>query len=279
MDLDKLTIAAKRPGLYEKGDSIIWTDEHISKRLLELHLNPGIDSASRAEDSIRQTLEFILGFCRESPMKILDLGCGPGLYVEKLATRGHLCTGIDFSKNSISYATAQAIEKGLDISYLVEDYLDLDFDSQFDLILLIYTDLGVLLPEERAALLEKIHRALKPGGLFIFDVLNDRNIDLKFREEQTWTYEFSGFWKPEPYLELASGFHYPDQKVYLKQHTIIDESDRIQNYRFWTHYFNRDDVFEMLSSRGFRMIEHFENVLPAKDIWDGKNVTFYKTQK
>ena len=98
MELNKLHIATQRPDLYEKGDSVIWTDKHISKKLLELHLNPDIDSASRAQESINKTIEFITSFCRESPMSILDLGCGPGIYLEKLAEAGHICTGIDFSK-------------------------------------------------------------------------------------------------------------------------------------------------------------------------------------
>ena len=279
MDLDKLHMAAKRPALYEKGDSIMWTDEHISQKLLELHLDPDVDSASRSRQSIERTMDLILSFCGSRPMCILDLGCGPGIYLEKLAKLGHLCTGIDFSKNSISYARKQAQEKGLDINYIHMDYLELDHQAQFDLILLIYTDIGVLLPEERKGLLERIRRALKAGGIFVFDVLNDRNLGMKFAEFQTWTFEFSGFWKPDPYLELASGFHYPENKVFLKQHTILDESGKISNYRFWTHYFNRDDVEAILSSVGFVRTAYFENVLPSNDIWDGENVTFYKTEK
>lgn len=279
MDLDKLNIAAQKPKLYEKGDDLMWTDEHISKSLLELHLNPEVDSASRMPDSINRTIEFISTYCKESPSSILDLGCGPGIYLEKLAKAGHVCTGIDYSENSLAYAIDQAREKGLEINYICKNYLELDFDSLFDLIILIYTDMGVLLPEERASLLGKIHRALKPGGVVIFDVLNDRNLDQKFQEQQTWSYEFGGFWMPVPYLELANGFHYPDQKVFLMQHTIIDESDRIRNYRFWTHYFSTHDMITLLSSGGFKQIEHKENILPAKDIWDGENVTFYKAQK
>ena len=93
------------------------------------------------------------------------------------------------------------------------------------------------------------------------------------------SHEFSGFWKSTPYMELANGFHYPDHKVFLKQHTILDESDSVRNYRFWTHYFNADDMLELLSSMGFIRSEHFENVLPENDIWDGENLTFYKAQK
>ena len=279
MDPDKLHLAAQRPELYEKGNSVMWTDEHISKKLLELHLNPDIDSASRSLGSIDKTTEFILSFCKDAPMEILDLGCGPGIYLERLAGQGYTCTGIDFSANSISYARNQAKEKGLKISYMNQDYLELDFENQFDLILLIYTDIGVLLPEERKSLLKRIHRALKPGGIFVFDVLNDRNLEVKFRESQAWSFEFSGFWKPSPYLELVSGYHYPESRVFLKQHTILDESDRVQNYRFWTHYFNPDNVNDMLSSCGFDHTWPYENVLPANDRWDGENVTFYKTQK
>ncbi len=279
MDVNKLHKAAQRPQLYEPGDSILWTDEHISKKLLELHLNPDIDSASRSQLSIEKTLEFILTFCRESPMEILDLGCGPGLYLEKLAKLGHDCTGLDFSVNSISYALNKAKEKGLEIHYICQNYLELDFESGFDLIILIYTDIGVLLPDEREMLLDKIYRALKPEGIFIFDVLNDRNTDQKFQEQQTWSSEFSGFWDSKPYLELARSFHFPENKVFLKQHTLIDESDKISNYRFWTHYFNSAEITELLFARGFRKTEAFEKILPSKGLWDGENVTFYKTQK
>lgn len=278
MDLDKLYLAAQRPELYEKGDSVIWTDEHISRKLLELHLNPEVDSASRSQESIDRTLEFILSFC-QGPKVVLDLGCGPGLYLEKLAEHGHSCTGIDFSKNSVSYALEQARKKGLSINYLHQDYLHLNFENQFDLIMLIYTDLGVLLPDERERLLDRIYRALKPGGIFIFDLINDRNMEEKFQEHQTWSYEFSGFWKASPYLELANGFHYPDSRVFLKQHSIIDESDQIRIYRFWTHYYTSPEVEIFLSSSGFACTESFENILPETDIWDGENVTFFKTQK
>jgi 2-polyprenyl-3-methyl-5-hydroxy-6-metoxy-1,4-benzoquinol methylase len=110
MDLDKLHMAAQRPPLYEKGDSIMWTDEHISKKLLELHLDPDVDSASRSQQSIDRTLEFILSYCSKDPIRILDLGCGPGIYLERLSGMGHHCTGMDFSKNSISYARKRAME-------------------------------------------------------------------------------------------------------------------------------------------------------------------------
>ena len=39
----------ERPKPYESNDTYtkIWTDEYISKNMLEIHLNPQIDAASR----------------------------------------------------------------------------------------------------------------------------------------------------------------------------------------------------------------------------------------
>lgn len=279
MDLDKLQIAAQRPQLYEPGDSVMWTDPHISSKLLEIHLNPELDSASRSQLSINKTLEFIKSCLPETGMKILDLGCGPGLYLEKLAEWGHDCTGMDFSESSISHAMEQAELKGLDIQYQCQNYLELDFENHFDLIILIYTDIGVLLPDEREHLMDRVYKALKPGGMFVFDVLNGKNSELKFVEDQSWSHTFSGFWSASPYMELVSGFHYSESKVFLKQHTVIDEANKIRNFRFWMHYFEEEEMIALLEARGFRQTESYDHILPANDIWDGENVTFFRTYK
>ena len=36
----QLMTTMNRPALYEKGAAGLWTDEHISKGMLEAHLNP-----------------------------------------------------------------------------------------------------------------------------------------------------------------------------------------------------------------------------------------------
>ncbi|HNW82821.1 MAG TPA: class I SAM-dependent methyltransferase [bacterium] len=279
MNTDKLENAVKRPRVYEKGDSIMWTDEYVSKKLLEIHLDPDTDAASRRIESVEKTVEFISGFCHKPGMEILDLGCGPGLYAERLARHGHNVTGIDFSSNSISYAKNYAESENLRIDYVCGNYLELDYENRFDLVMLIYADFGVLLPDERSKVLDNVHKALKPGGIFIFDVINDKNADSKFAEYRTWSFEKSGFWKPEPYLELQSGIRYPEEKVFLKQHTVIDSNGQVRDYRFWVHHFSPDDMNRILSAANFTDISHFENILPATSLWDGENITFYKAVK
>jgi 2-polyprenyl-3-methyl-5-hydroxy-6-metoxy-1,4-benzoquinol methylase len=267
-----------RPELYEKGTAVMWTDPYISKQLLQIHLNPDMDLASRRYSSIESTAKWILAKASKASMNILDLGCGPGLYSEIYANKGHRVTGVDFSKNSIDFAKQEAGKKGLHIAYLHHNYLELEVpDNHFDLVTLIYTDLGPLLPSERDQLLANIHKALKPGGLLIFDVLNDKNLTGKV-SPKSWEAAETGFWREGPYLALSESFLFEDEKVILNQHVIHEESTT-EVYRFWTHFFSHEDLIEILSPFDFTVVGLYEDVLPEGDLWNGDNVTFCIARK
>lgn len=75
-------------------------------------------------------------------------------------------TGLDFSANSIAYAKAHDAKT----TYLVQDYLEMDFENEFDLITFIYCDYGALVLEDREKILKNSYRALKSGGQLLFDV-------------------------------------------------------------------------------------------------------------
>lgn len=278
MDIRLLKKIAKKPKLYEKGTSVMWTDPHISKQLLQYHINPDNDLASRSQEKILRITTWILKKTQKSPMKILDLGCGPGLYAELFAQKGHAVTGIDFSTNSIQYATKQAKTKKLNIEYINKSYLELDFNDQFDLVILIYCDFCALVPKERDTVLEVIYKALKKDGLFICDVVNEKNIDKKIIP-QSWEIQKSGFWKNTPYIALTSGYHYPEAKVFANHHVVIGENDKVDAYIFWNHYYGKNDLVPMLESKGFTEIETYDNIVPGNDCWSGENITFYTAKK
>lgn len=279
MKIKELLKQSEKPELYEKGTAVMWTDPHISKQLLEIHLHPDIDLASRKKATIEKTINWIFEQVEDKELNILDLGCGPGLYAQQIAQKGHKVTGVDFSKNSIEYAKEQAKANNLDIEYINKNYLELDLPkNKFDLIMMIYTDLGVLLPEERIQLLDKIEKALKPGGTLIFDVLNDKDLDKKI-SPKNWEASEKGFWTDNPYLTLSESFFYEEEKVILNQHVVAEE-ENTNIYRFWTHYFSHNDLMLLLKPFDFTDIQFYENVLPADDnLWSGENVTFCKVIK
>jgi 2-polyprenyl-3-methyl-5-hydroxy-6-metoxy-1,4-benzoquinol methylase len=77
--------------------------------MLAEHLTQAHDRASRRSTIIDQHTAWIHETLLQwQPATILDLGCGPGLYSNRLAALGHTCVGIDYSPASIAYAQKQA---------------------------------------------------------------------------------------------------------------------------------------------------------------------------
>ena len=258
----------------------MWTDPYISKQLLEIHLNFTINLGSRKITAIENTLSWILKQVPGKQLSVADLGCGPGLYTERLAERGYVVTGVDYSEHSIGYARKMAEKKGLDIDYCCTNYLELEMEeNQFDLVLLIYTDFGVLLPHERARLLSFVYKVLKPGGIFIFDALNNREMDQK-KVARSWGIYEKGFWTDKPYLALSDSFFYEEEQVVLYQHLVVDERDNVDVYRFWTHFFSDNDLEAILRRSHFSDCHFHTDVLAEEgDSWNGNKVTFCVAQK
>jgi SAM-dependent methyltransferase len=279
MHISRLLTTIKKPTLYEKGNAGMWEDDHISRHLLELHLNQECDAASRKRITIEKTVRWIEKHLNNGEKSILDLGCGPGLYCELLAEHGHRVTGIDFSNRSIAYARQSAIQKDLKIDYLQQNYLELSYENRFDLVIMIFCDFDVLVPFDRTRLLENIYRALKPGGLFIFDTLNQKAPAAMKIPGKSWEVEDEGFWKNEPYLALSETFHYEEAKVILQQHIVCTESDQHSVYRFWTHYYPYENLASILNDGGFTVDATQDDLLPDDGSGTHDMVTFYVARK
>ncbi|WDV47773.1 class I SAM-dependent methyltransferase [Clostridiaceae bacterium M8S5] len=278
MNIKKIIEILESAKPYDKGTAIMWTDEHISKELLKVHLDKNSNLASRTKKNIQKTIEFILREFDKNSGDILDLGCGPGLYTERLAMKGYNVTGLDFSNNSINHAIKSAKEKELDIKYIQEDYLKMDFKEQFDLIIIIFCDFGALSVSDREKLLDNIYKALKPGGILIFDALNEKaltNMELK----KNWTVSSGGFWQANPYISLSNTSHFEDVKVLLDEHIVIDEENNYKIYRFWNHYFDEKDIEQMAIKSNFVMDKCFNNIIENDSLSNDETVTFYKLRK
>ncbi len=273
LDFELLKKYARKPDLFEKSNaSLLWNDEHISKGMLQAHLDPDAEAASRKHGFIDDSTKWIFEYSRlNKGDKILDLGCGPGLYCERFARQGFQVTGIDFSTRSLDYAKQKAVENKLEIEYIHQNYLTIDFTAEYKLIILIYCDLGALANEETHNLLGKVYNALKPGGVFIFDVFTPVKYADSKEYEKLWQYEESGFWRPYPYICLYSHYVYPENDTHLDQMIILDEYEDITVYRTWDHFYTKETITKLLKSVGFNEMEYFSNV--AGKGYDDKSET------
>lgn len=260
-----------RPKEYEADSAMLWNDEHISKEMLEAHLNPELEAASRKHDFINKSVTWIATLCnREEKTKLLDLGCGPGLYTEKFDDIGFDVTGIDFSRRSIEYAKQSAALKGKKINYIYQNYLDIDYENKFDIITIIYCDFGVLKPSDREQLLLKIRCALKPDGKLILDGFTKANY-CDFVEEQAISYEESGFWSADPYSCIERTFRYEKASLFLEQYIIITET-ACKCYNNWNYAFDRNTMRDELEKAGFSELQFYSDVAGKEFSEDSKTI-------
>ena len=105
-------------------------------------------------------------------IRILDLGCGPGVVTRELGKRKFQVEGIDFSESMV-----EAARKATDlpnVKYQVGDVYDIPYpEMHFDVIVCMGVFQSV---EDEGRALRAINNKLKPGGLLIVTTLNSYSL-------------------------------------------------------------------------------------------------------
>jgi len=90
--------------------------------------------------------------------KVLEIGCGPGLFLKRLAAIGWNCTGVEFSEWAANYAKTQ-----LGLEVISGNVFDLNAeDNTFDVVVMWDTIEHLRNPRNTLA---EMHRILKPDGI------------------------------------------------------------------------------------------------------------------
>ncbi len=130
----------------------------------------------RSEAEVRALVSLL---ALDKPMQILDLACGYGRHTNRLAALGHTLTGIDLMAGFIDMARQDAQQRKVDVVYRQGDMRDIDFHEEFDRVMLLFTAFGYFVDEGNLQVLVNVQKALKPGGLLVFDSHN-RDALLKY---------------------------------------------------------------------------------------------------
>lgn len=261
----ELTDIFNKPQEYKHANPTeLWNNPYISTQMLKYHLDPNINAASRTKDFMDKSINWISRIINiGSESKILDLGCGPGLYTNEFAKRGAKVTGIDVSTNSIEYANKKAQEDNLVIEYINDNYIKCDFKRKFDLITLISCDYCVPNPDDRKILLKKISEALEKDGLFVFDVHSNNHFE-NIQEKKSCNYfDSGGFWSPEAHFVFENIFKYIHERIILEKHTVIEKNNSFTVYNY-IKCFEIDEIIKELFDNGFQTIEYFSDISGTK---------------
>jgi SAM-dependent methyltransferase len=235
------------PAPWTPGTHDIWDDSRLAPQMLATHLDPETDAASRRPETIDASVAWIADLLPDGA-RILDLGCGPGLYAERLARRGFAVTGVDRSPTSLAHARGVAEEQGLPIAYVDGDYLDVEVSERFEAVMLVFYDLGALGPDDTDTLLRRVRDWLTDDGIFVFDVLTPESREEV--DEARWGAEVGGFWAPEPHLWLESTHAYESWSLHLDQTIVVTERDAPRVYRVWERCYTPEAVTSVLDRAG-----------------------------
>ena len=243
---------------YTAGE--LWRDPHTSRCMLEFHLDGDVDVSSRRttfiDDSVFwMTRRFALG----ESSRIIDFGCGPGLYTSRFAKLGAEVCGIDFSTRSIAYARQQALETDDQTTYIEADYLEYEPEGRYDLITMIMCDFCALSPAQRSAMLEKFRRLLSAAGRVVLDVYSLRAFESKLQTSLFGKDLMDGFWSSDPYFGFKTDFKYEADKVSLDKYTIVQE-DKIREVYNWLQYFSPESLSREARDAGLEVEAMFGDV-------------------
>ena len=108
-----------------------------------------------------------------SPKSAMDLACGTGVLCEILDKAGISAAGMDFSAGMIDIARKSAPH----IPYDVADMITYRPEKQFDLVTCTGDAINHI-PQlsDVAKIFENVYAYTAPGGYFVFDILNEREV-------------------------------------------------------------------------------------------------------
>lgn len=200
------------------------------------------------ERDIERECDFITARLSLAPgATILDVGCGLGLHAIELTRRGYLVVGLDLSLPMLSRAGDEAQDHGLKINFLHGDMREMNFDGSFDAVLCWGTTFGYFDDDSNKRVVERLHRALKPRGVLLLDVVNRDHV-IRSQPNLIW-FEGDGCICME-----ESKFNYFLSRLEVKRTVMLDDG-RQRDSVYTLRSYALHELGLLLHQQGFRVAE------------------------
>jgi SAM-dependent methyltransferase len=183
----------------------------------------------------------------EAGATILDLACGTGRHAVELASRGYQVVGYDLSLAMLARASDEAQERKQKINFVQGDMREMTFEETFDGVFSWNTSFGFFDEEKNAAVIAKVHRALKKGGQFLLDVVNRDNL-IRSAPSLAWFEGDGCICMDEMQIDFITS------RMRVKRTLMMDDG-RTKEIEYSIRVYSLHELGKMLHDNGFRVAE------------------------
>ena len=190
---------------------------------------------------------------------VLDLTCGTGSQVMWLSKHGFTVTGSDLSSKLLEIAK-EKLRKAKVKATLHQGDMRSQKLGQFDAVVTIFNAVGHLTKKGFEKAMRNIHRNLKPGGIYVFDIFNlnsfnkkdlsslDMNKQAKLNGTTVHIYQSSTLDKQKGLL------------VSCDNYTITKKDKKPEKFsvKFPLQIYSPQELQAMLSRSGFDIVARYD---------------------
>jgi SAM-dependent methyltransferase len=235
-------IAPQSPeGIGSRRKGRLWWEEFFNDDYLRTTEKITNEQIAREVDFIEESLSIERGGA------VLDLACGTGRHAVELGARGYEVVGFDLSLPMLARAGDDAQDRGVKLNFVQGDMRDMAFDEQFDGVFCWNTSFGYFEEEKNAQVIDRVHRALKAGGLFLLDVIN-RDFLIRQSPSLAWFEGDGCVCMDEMIVDFITS------RMRIKRTMMLDDG-RSREVEYSLRTYSLHELGKILHDHGFKVCE------------------------
>ena len=179
--------------------------------------------------------------------RILDVGCGDGGHAAILAQRGFDVVGIDTSLPLLARASAKARSSQQRVQFQQLDMREMNESAAYDGAVIWDNGFGFFDDATNESVLANLHRALRPRGQILIDLLN-RDYVVSRLPSLVWFEGDRSICMDDAQLNEATS-------RLMVHRTVLFEEGRSREFDYSMRLFSSHELRSMLERVGFRIME------------------------
>jgi SAM-dependent methyltransferase len=180
---------------------------------------------------------------------ILDLCRGVGRHSLELARRGFHVTGVDRTRLYLDRASKQAEAEALKVEFVQDDMRTFCRPDAFDAVINLFTSFSYFEdPEEDRQVLLNVYRSLKPGGVFLLEMLGKEILARIFRERD---------WHEENGVLILEERKICKNWGWIESHWIMLKDNRRTELRLSHRLYSAVELTSLLTGCGFTHVDAY----------------------